>query len=156
MLPSLELNWLRNLDKTLLLPTVIFVSGTEHSVEGEIHRGAGLYFHPRDWEPEINGIYYDGRRGLILATTDEPECIPAVLAHEWRHHWQFHHGLLPTDNIAPWTHDGNPDTYSHAIKQFFQQNAYELDALRFEMSRAPNWANEYQADLVFGGDRRES
>lgn len=151
MLPSLELNWLRNLDKTLLLPQVVFIPDTYPTINGESHRLTGSYYSPFDWEVQVNDSFYDGRRGLILVATDDPELIPSALAHEWRHHWQQHHGLLPTDQ-EHWTEaDCEPENYDAAIRRYFRSQPHELDALRYERSRYPTWGNEYMADLAFGG-----
>lgn len=155
-LPSLELNWLRNLDKTLLLPQVVFVPNTSPVVNGEVTVCSGCYFRPFNWEVQINDSFHDGSRGLILIATNDPELIPASLAHEWRHHWQQHNGLMPTEQMHWTQEDCEPENYDAAIRRYFRAQPHELDALRYERSKYPTWDNEYMSDLVFCGKQESS
>ncbi len=148
-LPSLELNWLRNLDKTLLLPKVVFFPSERLVINSDVYPCSGLYLHPFEWEVRINGEFHDGQRGIILASTQNPELTPAAIAHEWRHHWQFCNGLLPA-KPGGWSEaDGRPENYASAIKKYFRTQWHEFDALQYELSKYRTWSNEHMADLVF-------
>jgi hypothetical protein len=60
----------------------------------------------------------------------------AVVAHEWRHYWQFANG---------WNYDGIPvddrmfyiDTYWDFVYDYFTKSKSEMDALLFSLEHAP-------------------
>lgn len=124
MLSSLELNWVRNVDKSMVVPEVVFESLSD--------RG-GYYLRPTREEVYIEGRYYDRQRGMIVIGTKYPRNFASVLAHEWRHHWQFCHG---------WKYDGIGLSGVHAdydtgIRDYFWKSWSEADAFKFELAKAP-------------------
>ena len=115
---SLELNWVRNEDKSLVIPEVIFAS---------VENIGGYYLEPEHREHFIGNRFVDGRFGVIVVSVfDQP--FEATLSHEWRHHWQVCHG---------WEYDGinwnSPADYDAGIREYFRRSRSELDALRFQV-----------------------
>lgn len=137
MLNSLELNWLRNEDKTLPLPQVVFAPLT--TIQGE-------YFFPSRSELYLGGRFYDRRHGVIVVSTIHPDYIPSIIAHEWRHHWQEFHGWH-YDGIG-WQHTNELSRYERNIRAYFTRSRCEADALRFELRRAPCEVNDYWRGLL--------
>ncbi len=121
---SLHLNWIRNIDKSLVIPTVIFSS--------TINVG-GWYRPPDRSQIYVDGHYYDSCFGIIVVNATQPEEFAGTIAHEWRHHWQAYHG---------WKFDGmsgaslidliNSAGYNKAIRKYFAESKSEMDALRFQ------------------------
>lgn len=141
MARSLEVNWLRRHDRTLVVPEVIFVAKPVLPCGKGC---SGYYLEPGKYEVQIDGRHYDGCFGIIVAQTDlDPRNTVATLAHEWRHHWQRHNGLefdhKPFSVDLPW---------EQAIRDYFRQSKSELDALRFEVEYAPSDINDYCMHLV--------
>jgi hypothetical protein len=141
MIKSLELNWIRNEDKSLVLPTVVFAPLSSYS---------GYYVSPRAGEREIEGGFYDLHFGLIVVSTLNPENVAATLAHEWRHHWQACNGWV-YDGIG-W-HSQSPANYDRAIKEYFTRSRCEFDALRFEWRKARCEVNEYWRGILSNLDQ---
>ncbi len=118
---SLELNWIKNEDKSLVMPEVVFSS---------VSWAGGLYYHPEDMEVCINGKFYSLEFGLIeIGMTG---IIESTLAHEWRHHWQFFHYGVPDDYLFSWPQEISVDEYDKALVKYFLSNPTEMDALRFQ------------------------
>ena len=122
---SLHLNWIRNIDKSLVMPNVIFPSTL---------KVGGWYSSPEEGQEYIDGCYYDKCFGIIAVDGNLPEKDHAgVIAHEWRHHWQICHG---------WKFDGMGEQnlfhlidsvgYDTAILKFFSKSKAEMDALKFQ------------------------
>jgi len=108
---SLELNWCRNEDKSLVIPEIEWNGCIEYG---------GNYTSPNEEYPF----------GLITINSSLDDIdIPATIAHEWRHHWQLFHG---------WTYDGYvwesgfEKNYEENIFDYFTTSECEMDALRFE------------------------
>lgn len=119
---SIELNWIRNVDKSLFIPEVVVAD------EGV----SGHYLSPLKEECYLDGGWFDRRFGIIVISPDQAEEeVEGTLAHEWRHHWQECHG---------WKYDGVPlracgfeKSYDAAIIHFFTKSASEMDAFCFEL-----------------------
>lgn len=127
---SLEFNWLRRFDRSLVVPEIVFVhtplaNGTDEC--------GGFYQQPIDQEFLIGDKFVDAHFGLIVIGIAEPENIAETIAHEWRHHWQLHNGM-PFDNVR-WQAD---KPYEHAIREYFLRSKAEMDALLFSRKVAPN------------------
>lgn len=121
---SIELHWLSKRDRTLPLPNLIY---TKTFV-------GGYYCRP-DPTREVyddDGIPHDCRNGLIVIST-EFEGDVATLAHEWRHHYQFYHGIEL--NSIGWINDDR--SYKEKIIEYFLSSTSEMDAFRFQLSLAP-------------------
>lgn len=118
---SLELNWIRNVDKSLVIPEVVFSS---------LSWAGGIYHHPKRGEILIDDKFYSLDYGVI----EVPEKFGGygpTLAHEWRHHWQHYNGWK-FDQSYLWPEEFNPDEYDSLIVKYFTSNHHEMDALRFE------------------------
>lgn len=126
------MKWI-NLDKTLPKIPIIYA---------EIEGAAGLYYPPDDYEVEIDGKLYDCSKGLIQIQPGDSKDEAATIAHEWRHHWQFYHGVQFYD----WEWEPTDD-YEQSIIDYFKC-PYELDALRYELKIAPSDCTEGWADLL--------
>ena len=94
---SLEVNWLRRFDRSLVVPEVVYTP-TPTSDGSEV---GGYYVHPGKYEWMIDGKYYDGAFGILVVGTMYGDDAVSTLAHEWRHHWQLHNGM--TFDHMPWT-----------------------------------------------------
>jgi hypothetical protein len=131
---SLELNWVRNEDKSLVLPEVHF---------SDIDNVGGYYIPASDGEVLIDDRYYDKRNGVIVISSQYPDDIPSVLAHEWRHHWQHFQG---------WKYDGigwdSPVNYDAAIYDYFTQSYSEFDAFRFQCKKAKSETDDIWLDIL--------
>jgi hypothetical protein len=125
-LKSLELNWIRKVDKSLIMPEVVFSS---------LDWAGGQYFRPFHGEELlIDGKHYPREHGLIEVSTIQNATdweIAATLAHEWRHHWQACHGIEFAEAFK-WPHKFDNDDYDDLIVKFFTLNTYEMDAVRFQ------------------------
>lgn len=124
MKKSLELNWIRNFDKSLVIPEVVY---------SNVNAG-GCYTSPVNNTIVIDDKEYDCRYGIIEVSIDHPEYADAILAHEWRHHWQACHGWNHEYKYK-WNHDNyddDYDVYCNAVIQYLTLNPQELDAIRFQ------------------------
>jgi hypothetical protein len=132
---SLELNWIRNVDKSLVIPEVVF------SYDNKI---SGRYYDPSKDEIEIDGSYYDLDFGLIEISVYSSD-IESTLAHEWRHHWQVCNGWN-TDYIFKWPLNCCYE-YDKCIFKYFTENKHELDALKFEYKHSRIY--DYWEELLY-------
>ena len=129
---SLELNWIRNVDKSLVIPEVVFSS---------ISWCGGRYHQPRKDEKYIDGRYYDLSFGLIEISSAYPETIEETLAHEWRHHWQCCHGW-EFEYSFDWPETFDAEKYDDMIVRYFTENNHEMDAVKFQYKHSSihlNW-----------------
>ena len=126
-MPSLELNWLRTLDKTLPTPIVLFTDSPFSS---------GSYYFPRRQEILIQDSYFPLDRGLI-AVSSTTNSVGNTLAHEFRHHWQEFH----FSHNHPKAFDRSL-AYHDAIVKYFTYQWWELDALLWSMDKALDEASE--------------
>lgn len=129
MIPSLELRWLKP-DKGLSLPLIVMANWRSDY--------GGCYHRPWPYQYEINGRFYDGAKGIIeiVDTAKDKLSIStgSIIAHEFRHHWQWHQGLAAgnTENAY------NPDIdYKSTIINYFMKQPKEMDALMFEQKMYP-------------------
>lgn len=120
---SIEVNWIRNVDKSLVIPEVVFSS---------LNWAGGMYHHPEKNEICIDGKYYDLKYGLIEVSVQfKSLSTESTLAHEWRHHWQAYHGWV-NDYRFLWPSTFEEDDYDDLILKYFTLNNHEMDALRFQ------------------------
>lgn len=122
---SLELNWIRKYDKSLIIPEVVFSS---------LSWVAGQYYKPDNDEIYIDGVGYSMRFGLIEVSERQNKTdvdIASTLAHEWRHHWQIFNLPTRTYNYY-WPHEFDNSDYDDMIIKYFTSNELEMDALRFQ------------------------
>jgi hypothetical protein len=123
---SLELNWVRNVDKSLVIPEVIF-----HFMDDCL----GQYLFPENAEVyDMDGRPHFMGFGVIVLNAEYPEFFETTIAHEWRHHWQAFHGM-EYDGIEI---EVNPDlpSYKKSLIQYYTQSVSEMDALQFEWKYA--------------------
>jgi hypothetical protein len=129
----IELNWLRKGHKEIDLPEVIYISP-------KIGYSAA-YYRPVKEEIFIEGRYYNREKGIIVLVDnrrEEDKGFASSIAHEWRHHWQFHKGfLLPLSAKRPYDPEKAAENYKREIIQFFKQNSDEMDALLFSVRKVP-------------------
>ncbi len=122
---SMELNWIRKFDKSLINPTVVFSS---------LKWASGLYYHPEKDEICIDGKFYHLGCGLIEVSNFNNETAKetaGTIAHEWRHHWQYFN--LPKEKVGfEWPKSYNELEYNEMIVKYFTLNPLEMDALRFQ------------------------
>ena len=133
---SLELNWIRNFDKSLVIPEVIF-----HRMDN----AGAMYMPPRNNEVyDEDGKPHDMKFGVIVINPDYPCYFEPHLAHEWRHHWQHFHG---------WKYDGigkqilNELKYENAVYKYFTESYCEMDALRFQKKHS--YISELWEELLY-------
>lgn len=143
MIASLELRWLARHDKDILLPEIVFAPDMDKIAR---NRCAGCYWKPEHSEYLIGESFVPFDRGVIAIGTEDPELIPGIIAHEWRHHWQFHRGLLPS-KVAAWKFSTDYDT---TIRRFFRERPHEMDALKYQLKHAPDWHSQNMLDLTLG------
>lgn len=118
---SLELNWIRNVDKSLVIPEVVFSS---------LDWAGGQCFPPCRDEVCIDGKYYDLKYGLIEISIRFGD-YESTLAHEWRHHWQICNGWVYNHEFL-WPKTFYNHDYNDMILKYFTLNSHEMDALRFQ------------------------
>jgi hypothetical protein len=142
VLKSLELNWIRNCDKSLVIPEITFEPIEEYG---------GEYLPPDNCEVLVNDRWIDSRYGIIVISSLYPENIEINIAHEWRHHWQVHHGWR--DRGKDWSRivQEIPD-YDKRIVHYFTTFPTEMDALCFERKHSsPNITVEFWWELLQTG-----
>jgi hypothetical protein len=129
-LKSLELNWIRNVDKSLVMPEVVFSS---------IDWCGGFYHEPKAGEEVfIDGNYYPLDYGLIeVSESNNPDIqeLASTIAHEWRHHWQICHGYKTIYSFI-WPRQFEVDDYDGLLVNYFTKNHHEMDALLFQRKYA--------------------
>jgi hypothetical protein len=138
-LPSLEFNWLPNsLRKGLDTPRVVYSDSAPY--------GGCYYWRDRGI---VEHLGLDTAEGAIIEITT---VCPAqsVLAHEYRHHWQRQNARLTTGTV--WHRVETVADYRKEIVRYFSQSPFEMDALYFELSVAPNDVSlEWKEWLVSAG-----
>lgn len=133
---SLELNWVRNEDKSLVLPELVFAP---------IGKEGGIYYVPTAGELIVEGRFVDNSHGTIVVNSEQPERHASVLAHEWRHHWQIHRGW----SLDPITWD-RARTYDDMAADYFLKSRCEFDALRFSLRKALDEVDDYWRGVLAG------
>lgn len=139
--PALQLSWLpRELLKMVpVLPEIV-------------EADAGLAFGS-------NGCYLYPRKNVFLQTYNVPldngvivigkdvEDVQSVLAHEFRHHWQYFNTLKP--EIPKF--DMSKFLFCNPIQTFLEyyRQPHELDALMFEARVAPTPNNRTSLEAVW-------
>lgn len=119
-----------------------------HVVNLESGRASGYYVRPRKQEMLIGGRYVDLSAGLIAVDVESDfEGCGDVLAHEWRHHWQF---------CAGWKYDGVglggiAKEYWSGIRSYFRRSRSEMDALKYEW-RVSGYVFEPWEWAIFAGE----
>lgn len=134
ILPSIELKWLKP-DKQISLPDIVY---------GRIP-SQGAYYEPRWAEVEIDGRNYSLEKGLIVIDDSPDALIKSTLAHEFRHHMQYLHGVFEIYDVKLFNRN---IPYNDAIIDFFTTCPYEFDALIYEMKYDHNWCNDYWLNLL--------
>jgi len=127
---SIELNWIRKkVDKSIPMPEVVF-----HSMDG----CSGRYYSPEKYELyDPDGKPYLMRYGVIVIDPKFENYASMILAHEWRHHWQYYHGI--EFEISPRV---NNENYNETLLNYFTGSKTEWDAVRFEYKYSgifPEW-----------------
>ncbi len=124
--PSLELNWLPNsIRKGIPTPRLVVTDSNDYS---------GVFYHPTE-DCEIFDMPLD--KAPVIAISSTHDHFHSAVAHEFRHHWQLHNGLLGEGN-GHWLHLFKSwKTYQRAIVAYFKTQPHEMDALRFERKVAP-------------------
>jgi hypothetical protein len=128
---SLELNWIRRkVDKTIPIPEVMFFPF------GDGRAGSYCDPDPHNEVFDIDGKPYSMKYGIIIVGSkfgkDEQK---NIIAHEWRHHWQYFNGMKHAKSKYRATQITQKN-YNHAVKQYFSTSKSELDALRFSYLQA--------------------
>ena len=137
---SLEVNWLRRFDKSLVIPQVVYCQKPILPNGGEC---GGFYLQPGKYEVLIDGQSVDAAFGILVVSANGKDDGRSVIAHEWRHHWQLHNGIA---------FDHKPFSqkpYEDAIRDFFRHSKSEMDALQFEAAVAPSDLNDYWMHLTW-------
>ena len=138
--PALECRWLARRLRHLPVPDVVYVDSLK----------VGGFYHPPTEDP----IFHRGvvappaRNGLIVVGVHYDDVDPSTLAHEFRHHWQYHNGI-EFDHI-PLNSDVEGDQWWDHIYDYFTKSKTENDALMFEYRVAKNWSNEMIVAYING------
>lgn len=132
---NLELNFVAKYDKTIIVPVIVFAN----------YIGLrGQYLNPERNECyDSDGHSYDMNKGVIVVnpTLANDNEIMNAIAHEWRHHWQYHRGIKYdgiSDNTYTW------DGYIN----YFKKSKAELDALLFARKYAKTESDEYVVETL--------
>jgi len=123
LLHSLETNWLSKKDRHLPAPDIFYVNNLDIG---------GLYIPPRDivmFEHEIE--IHPSNGTIIIGEYNEDFPLEAIMAHEWRHHWQYWNGW-EYDGIG-WNFTEDYDVYIEQITKYFLHSFSETDALKYEL-----------------------
>jgi len=82
---SLDLFFITRHYKQVVLPKIKYAN-----IGNNIY---GIYFYPnKTIICAGEEIFTD--KGLIIINSEFPQDHASTIAHEWRHHWQYHNGLL--------------------------------------------------------------
>ena len=88
---------------------------------------------------KYDGYYTLGNNTIVVANEDE-KLEAATIAHEFRHHLQYH-------RYGDWTPLGwgtnSTLSYKQQIHMYFITQIHEYDALLFEHKYAPNFLNDW-------------
>ena len=123
------INWLHHITRHLPTPIVIELQANEES-------SGGFYSPPRDEEYEYQGVVVPASRSGVIVAYHFAHAdwdTAAVLAHEWRRHWQYWHGI---NFVLSPLREGK-ESYEKHIVEYFSRSRTEEDALRFECAVAP-------------------
>jgi hypothetical protein len=132
----IELNWLRKGNKEIPLPELLFE-----------HTGlcGAYYMQPSREEVLIGNRFYDLSKGFIVVNpSNDDSFIANSIAHEWRHHWQYCHGL--SNPNPPQYKDCN--NYEKSIANFFRGCWSEMDALLFSIEKIPDDISLYWMEIL--------
>lgn len=141
--PSLELNWLMRDLRHLPMPGVIYADQLPY---------AGLYCPPFDESSVVEGIELGPHQGVIVISQQESELtVECSLAHEFRHHWQFWNGWA-YDGIG-WDENSALD-YRKSIARYFSESHSEMDALLYEIKRAPCDESLWRRSVAISAEHR--
>jgi hypothetical protein len=107
----------------------------------------GYYLEPERTEYQIGDSFYDCIKGIIvISTLFDFVDLKHTIAHEYRHHWQFHKG---------WIYDGKgwntpleDYDYEDIIKRYFNSSVCEMDALLFSIRTAYDKTLDYWMDIM--------
>ena len=137
------MGWLSRIDKTLPMPNLVYVEDLDVG---------GCYVPPTNEPVGIDDIEIENPHGTIVVNHSrayDPLYFKesSVLAHEWRHHWQFFNGI--DDGRRKGDFDfSNYYTYESEMVKFFSNSYNEFDALRFEIKHAKSYHNEWVMALL--------
>jgi len=123
-----ELNWLRKETKHISVPELVIDSG--------VSKASATYFWPANEEVLIKDKFYDCKNGIIAINADSTIMVSS-LAHEWRHHVQYYYHGSSCKSTA-WK---NKKNYKKEIIDYFTNNIWEMDALLYEIKKAPDDVN---------------
>ena len=135
-LNSLELRWVHRQAKDLIYPDILYVP--------KLPNASGCFYHPtKKRELLVGNRIYDLSKGMIIVSEriDSIE-LPNVIAHEWRHYWQF----CKMGDLKGVGFDATMP-YQKAIQKFFK-SPIEKDALLFSHKVAPSPLSDYWLELI--------
>lgn len=124
---SLLTNWIRKKsDKSMLMPEIMYF---------RFNDAGGKYYYPKkDCEMyDMYGKPHSMKRGVIALNPKYPAIEEQIIAHEWRHHMQYHNGVdfsKTSSNINIQLFNKLP--YEKALWKYFSDDQIELDAIRFQ------------------------
>jgi hypothetical protein len=135
---SLELNWIRNVDRTIPMPEVMYFPFTD---------AAGRYYNPELGKEiyDADGKPFSLKYGVIAVSSKFPELIEETIAHEWRHHWQFFNGFK--FDVSP-INLFKKFSYEEALIRYFATSKTEMDALRFQYQYST--VHDFWEEILFG------
>lgn len=134
---SLELNWIRKkVDRTIPMPEVMYFPFTD---------AGGRYYRPqKGWMFDGDMRPHSMKYGVIVVSPLCSDNVEATIAHEWRHHWQYFHGVkfdaTPVNIFQTMA-------YEKALVKYFKSSRMEMDALRFQYKHST--IHEAWEELLF-------
>lgn len=139
--PSLEFNWLPNsMRKGLSTPRLVIVDRSDCS---------GFYCKQMPKRCIDPWVGMDVSEAPVVAITENATGTAGVLAHEYRHHWQW--STYPAPVISSvWTEGGN---YKASIIRYFSAFWWEMDALKFQLKHAPDDVSRLWWDWLMEAQR---
>ncbi len=133
--PSLETKWLHKHAPWMPQPKVVF---------SRLKDASGLYYRPERGVFLSNGI--DRSNGVIVVDPDKHIIVDAVIAHEWRHHYQHFHG--PYKKGPSWYDLSDKYSYKEAIIKYFVQSPTEMDSFIFQIKHGKDKDDEMWLEWI--------
>ena len=85
-------------------------------------------------------------KGIIVVDPDSRSKLGSIIAHEWRHHYQYFHG--PYERGPSWYYLKDKYTYKEAVVKYFTLSHIEMDALIFSRKHIKDEHDEVWVEWI--------
>ncbi len=133
--PSLETKWLHKYAPWMPQPKVVFAT---------LKNAAGIYYSPEQGSFLSNGM--DRSNGIIVVDPVLHDDVDSVIAHEWRHHYQWFHG--PFYKGPSWKYLSDKYSYEEAVVKYFTLSPIEMDAFTFSLKHTKDIVDDIWLELI--------